>query len=170
MDQWWNDNDWAKLILWEKSVLVPVYPLHIWYRLAWEWTCTSTVWGQSWTTWDSSSKERWEMILNWITVKQVMKMFNVLNWLRIISSTGLWYSIFEHVSFYPFLTQKWHIWYFKLSHLGSFPNECYSDFRFCPSRLENVGLCVPSQHTRDFALFNVGSKCYQVLLLDALHC
>jgi hypothetical protein len=29
MDKWWNDNDWAELILCEKPVPVPVYPPHI---------------------------------------------------------------------------------------------------------------------------------------------
>lgn len=169
MDQWWNYNDWEELTLWEKPDPVPVYPPHIWHRLAWDWTSTSTVWGQSRTTWDSSSKEGWEIILNWVIVKQVMKMLNALNWLRIISSTGLWCSIIEHLSFLSLPCTKMAFWYSQVSYLGSFPYECYSGFRFCPSPLENVSLCVPSQHIRDFALFNVGSKHHQVLLLDAHH-
>jgi hypothetical protein len=39
------------------------------------------------------------MILNWIIVKEVMKMLTALNWLRIISRAGLWCSIFEHLRF-----------------------------------------------------------------------
>lgn len=38
------------------------------------------------------------MIPNRITVKQVMKMLTALNWLRVISSTGLCCSIIEYLS------------------------------------------------------------------------